>query len=140
MTDTTDVGGGKTILIVEDHARMRRNLCEFLHSAFPHCILREAMDAASALESCQVFGPDLVLMDKCLPDADGIELTLRLRTLHAGIKIIVISYRSEAIYTERAVAAGALGYVFKDRIFTDLAPAIAAALGITPPADSGNIQ
>jgi len=73
-----------------------------------------------------------VLMDKCLPDADGIELTARLNMLYPGIQVIVISYRSGEIYAQSALAAGARAYLIKDNLSAELIPAVAAALGIAP--------
>lgn len=124
------------MLIVEDQALMRRTLCDFLHNAFPHCPMQEAADGASALEACKAGPPDLVLMDKCLPDADGIELTARLRILYPGIQVIVISYLSGEIYVQRALAAGARAYLVKDNLVTDLVPAVAAVIGASSAADT----
>lgn len=137
MTDKTDSRGRKTVLIVEDQALLRRTLRELLQDAFPDCEMQEAADGASALQACNAYRPVLVLMDKCLPDADGIELTARVKKLHPAIQVIVISYRSGEIYVQRALAAGARAYLLKDNLTTELIPAVAAALGIPPMADRG---
>ncbi len=129
--------GQKTVLIVEDQALLRQNLHYFLQDAFPDRDFREAADGASALEACNMYRPDLVLMDKCLPDADGIELTARLKILYPGIQVIVVSYRSGEIYVRRALAAGARAYLVKDNLATDLIPAVAAVIGIPPATDMG---
>jgi DNA-binding NarL/FixJ family response regulator len=71
-------------------------------------------------------------MDISLPDADGIELTARLKILYPGIHVIVVSYRSGEVYVQRALAAGARAYLVKDNLTTDLIPAVAAAIGIPP--------
>jgi two-component system, NarL family, response regulator DegU len=134
MTDKADIRGQNTVLIVEDQALMRRTLRDFLQSAFPDCALPEAADGASALEACNACRPDLVLMDKCLPDADGIELTARLKILYPGIQVIVVSYRSGEVYVQRALAAGARAYLLKDNLVTELIPAVAAAIGVSPAA------
>ena len=76
-------------------------------------------------------------MDKCLPDADGIELTARLKILYPGIQVIVVSHRSGEIYVQRALAAGARAYLVKDNLATDLIPAVAAAIGVPPATDTG---
>jgi DNA-binding NarL/FixJ family response regulator len=76
-------------------------------------------------------------MDKCLPDADGIELTGRLRKLYPAIQVIVISYRSGEIYVQRALAAGARGYLVKDNLTADLISEVAAAIGLAPATDRG---
>jgi len=130
MTSSAYIGEQKTVLIVEDHSLLRQVMREFLQSAFPDCSFREAADGAGALEACNAYRPQLVLMDICLPDANGIELTARLGTLYPGIQIIVVSHMSGEDYVQQALAAGARAYVSKDHIVTDLVPAVAAAIGI----------
>ena len=137
MTDKADIGGQKTVLIVEDQALMRQTLRDFLQDAFPDCNFREAADGAGALEACNAYRPVLVLMDKCLPDADGIELTARLKSLYPGIQVIVVSHRSGEVYVKHALAAGARAYLVKDNLATDLIPAVAAAIGVAPATDTG---
>ena len=137
MSDETDSRGQKTVLIVEDQALMRQTLHDFLQHAFPDCDFREAADGASALQACNDYRPVLVLMDRCLPDADGINLTARLLSLYPGIQVIVVSHTSGEVYVERALAAGARAYLVKDNLTTDLIPAVAAAIGVPPATDSG---
>jgi DNA-binding NarL/FixJ family response regulator len=137
MTDRTDSRGQKTVLIVEDRALMRQTLHDFLQHAFPDLNFLDVADGASALEACNAYRPILVLMDKCLPDADGMELTARLKNLYPDIQVIVVSHTSGETYVQHALAAGARAYVVKDNLTTDLIPAVAAALGIPPATDMG---
>ena len=137
MTNKTDSRGRKTVLIVEDQALLRRTLCELLQDAFPDWNFLDVADGASALQACHVYRPVLVLMDKCLPDADGIELTARLKILYPGIQVIVISYMRGEVYLQRALAAGARAYLLKDNLTTELIPAVAAATGVAPATDTG---
>ena len=135
MTDGNGTRAHATVLIVDDHAPMRQALGEFSRNVFPDCHFREAADGTGALEACNRHPPDLVLMDVCLPDADGIELTARLKVLYPGIQVIVVSYRSGEVYVQRARAAGARAYLLKDNLATELIPAMAAAIGIPPGPD-----
>jgi DNA-binding NarL/FixJ family response regulator len=137
MADDSTARKHASVLIVEDQALMRETLRGFLQSAFPGCSFHEADDGASAFDACQARRPDLVLMDKCLPDADGIELTSRLRMIYPGIQVIVMSQRSGEIYVQRALAAGARAYLVKDSLAAELIPAVAAAIGIAPATDTG---
>ena len=137
MTDGNGTRVQATILIVEDQALMRQTLSDFLQSAFPTCDLQEAADGAGVLEACKAHRPNLVLMDKCLPDADGIELTARLKNLYPAIQVIVISYMNANVYVQHALAAGARAYLVKDNLTTGLIPAVAAAIGIPPVTDWG---
>jgi len=136
MTKKTEGLDQKTVLIVEDQALMRQTLRDFLQEAFQNCNFLEAVDGASALETCDAYRPVLVLMDKCLPDADGIELTARLKILYPDMQVIVVSHRSGEAYVQHALAAGACAYVVKDDLVRDLIPAVAAAIDITPAKDS----
>ena len=120
------------MLIVEDQALLRRTMCELLQEAFPEHDFLDVADGASALQACKVYRPVLVLMDKCLPDADGIELTARLKQLYPAIQVVVVSYRSAEAYSQRAIEAGARAYVVKDNLTTELIPAVAAVIGIAP--------
>lgn len=130
MVDKNTAQGHATVLIVEDQALMRAALRGFMQIAFPSCSFLEAVDEASALGVCAVGQPDLVLMDKCLPDADGIELNSRLKMIYPNIQVIVISQRSYEIYVQRALAAGARAYLVKDCLTAELIPAVTAAIGI----------
>jgi DNA-binding NarL/FixJ family response regulator len=130
MTNTSDSRSQQTVLVVEDKALLRRTMCEILQDAVPDFDFLGVGDGAGALEACDSYRPVLVLMDKCLPDADGIELTARLKRLYPGIQIIVMSYRSGEIYVQRALAAGARGYLVKENLTTELIPAVAAAIGV----------
>jgi DNA-binding NarL/FixJ family response regulator len=108
---------------------MRAMLCEFMQNAFPGCTILDAADGEHAMRACVEHNPQLVLMDVRLPDANGIELTARLLRLLPSTKVIVVSHLSGRVYVEQALAAGALAYVGKDHLLTELIPAAALALG-----------
>lgn len=137
MMDKSTARGHATVLIVEDQALLRAALRGFLQIAFASCSFVEADDGASALKACKACRPDVVLMDKCLPDADGIELTCRLRVIYPGIQVIVMSQHSGDIYMQRALAAGARTYLVKDCLPAELIPAVASAIGIAAAAGTG---
>jgi DNA-binding NarL/FixJ family response regulator len=137
MTDGNGTRLEAIVLIVEDNALMRRTLRDFLQHAFPDYGFREAADGVTALEACNAHPPNLVLMDVCLPDADGIDLTARLLSSYPGLRVIVVSHWCGDIYVQRALAAGARAYLLKDNLATELIPAVAAAIGVTPATDTG---
>ncbi|HKA38772.1 MAG TPA: response regulator transcription factor [Burkholderiales bacterium] len=120
------------VLIVEDHAAMRAGLSVLLQTAFPGCRILEADSGARALAVCFEHQPRLILMDVCLPDANGIEFTGRLLKLFRDVSIIIVSNLNAQVYFEQARAVGALGYIVKDRLSEELIPAVAKALGIAP--------
>lgn len=132
MTGSRDSKEPTTVLIVEDQALMRNILRNFLQDAFPDFNFLEAADGASAVEACGTHRPRLVLMDVCLPDANGIELTTRVKTLLPDARVIVMSYKSGEAYVKRALAAGGRAYICKDHLATDLIPMVADAIGRDP--------
>ena len=121
----------KVILIVEDQSAMRAALREFVQDALPAYEVFEASDGAQAMALSVRYRPALVLMDVRLPDADGIELTGRMTAMALTPAVIIVSSFASPIYAEQAQAAGAHDYLIKDRLRTELMPAIAAALEIT---------
>jgi two-component system response regulator DegU len=132
VTGTRDSKGPVTVLIVDDQALLREILRNFLQNSFPDFIFLEAEDGASAIEACSTHRPRLILMDVCLPDANGIELTTRVKTLLPDARVIVMSYKSGEAYVNRALAAGGWAYICKDRLPTDLIPMVADAIGRDP--------
>lgn len=116
------------MLIVEDQEYMRQMLREFLQTAFPDKNIMEAGDGRTALALCSERQPGLVLMDVGLPDADGIELTEKIKAMFPAITVIIVSSHAGSAYTERARSAGAFAYVAKETVTEQLLPAINAAL------------
>jgi DNA-binding NarL/FixJ family response regulator len=116
------------MLIVEDQAQLRKLLREFVQSGYPDAAILEAGDGAQALELCRGQAPQLVLMDVTLPDANGIDLTARIKALLPQTVVVMISQHSAEVYVERSRAAGAFAYIRKDRVYRELLPTIKRAL------------
>lgn len=104
------------VLIVDDHALIRRGLQELLNDEPSVAACWEASTFTEALDLAAKHLPDLVLADITLKGAaSGLELVRRLRELQPAPKVLVISMHDEAIYAQRALAAGAQGYIMKRR-------------------------
>lgn len=116
------------MLIVEDQDYMRQTLRAFLQTAFPDKNVREAANGKSAMALCREHRPKLVLMDIVLPDANGIELTARIKAMLPDTAVIIVSSYSGSAYSDRAKAAGAFACIAKDAVYEDLLPAVGAAL------------
>ena len=116
------------ILIVEDQEVMRTSLHDFLRPAFPDSTIMDAENAERALALCLEHRPRLVLMDVSLPDANGIELTARIKALLPDTAVIVVSQYGAQTYIDRAREAGAFTYITKDKVYRELVPAVARAL------------
>ena len=121
----TATDGKTVVLIVEDQAPMRAALRDFLALTFPAWQVLEAADGATAMSVFGEHRPSLVLMDVCLPDVNGIELTRRIKAIAPATAVVVMSIQNGAHIVEPALAAGAAVFISKDRIFTELAPLIA---------------
>jgi DNA-binding NarL/FixJ family response regulator len=88
----------------------------------------EAGDAKQALAGLKTVRPDLVLLDVTLPDKHGLELIKDITLLHPGVLILVVSMHDESLYAERALRAGARGYLMKNEGGEKLLKAIRAVL------------
>ncbi|HEX6844133.1 MAG TPA: response regulator transcription factor [Actinomycetota bacterium] len=123
------------ILIVDDHALVRRGMNYVVKEGFPDAEVTEAESAAAALESLHTEKAyDLALVDVRMPDADGLELLRSIKAEWAELPVIMLSTYENAPYVKRALADGASGYLLKDATPEDLAQAIKVAIS-----GSGNV-
>ena len=99
------------IFIVDDHPIMRKGLALTLEGETGLQVVGQAEDAEAALEMVEEHKPDLVIVDISLPDMSGLELIKHLSAVHPEIKTLVVSRHDEILYAERAIRAGAKGYV-----------------------------
>lgn len=112
------------ILIVDDHAVVRRGLRQILADEFPHVELIEAGTAAAALAHFEATTCDLVLLDINLPDRDGLELLKDLRRARRRLPVLILSIHPEQMYARRMLKEGAAGYLTKDAAPEELARAV----------------
>jgi DNA-binding NarL/FixJ family response regulator len=124
------------ILIVDDHALVRRGMHYVVKEGFPDADVIEADSAASALEQLQGAKQsiDLALVDVRMPDLDGLELLRAIKADHPDMPVIMLSTYDNAPYVKRALADGAAGYLLKDATPEDLSQAINVAMS-----GSGNV-
>ena len=101
------------ILLVDDHPLMRKGLALTLSAESDLDVVGQAADAEEALSVIDKLKPDLVLIDISLPGMSGIELLKHLLAMNPDLLTLVVSRHDEALYAERAVRAGAKGYVMK---------------------------
>lgn len=116
------------MLIVEDLDLMRRMLREYLQAEYPQAAILEAASGARALDLCRSRGPDVVLMDVGLPDANGIDVAAQIREMLPKTAVIVVSQHDAGAFVERARAAGAFAYITKSEVYRQLLPTISRAL------------
>jgi DNA-binding NarL/FixJ family response regulator len=102
------------IMIVDDHPVVRDGLREFINREDDLRIVAEAEDHEGALKNLVKGGIDLAIVDLSLKSMqNGIDLIKRISSEFSGIKVLVLSMHDESVYAERALKAGALGYVMK---------------------------
>lgn len=116
------------ILIVDDHPMMRDGLTMRINSQPDLLVCGEAACENEAVEMVMQTCPDLVLVDISLQSGNGIELVKRIRLLNAETKMLVVSTFQESLYAERALRAGALGYLNKQESNDKLLEAIRTVL------------
>jgi DNA-binding NarL/FixJ family response regulator len=106
--------GRKTnILIVDDHPIARQGLAQLINQEPDLRVCADVENvpqALSAIESCK---PDLVIVDISLKESSGLELVKTIEAQYTGLPTLVFSMHDEALCAERALEAGALGYVMK---------------------------
>jgi DNA-binding NarL/FixJ family response regulator len=105
---------GVRVLIVDDHPIVRRGLAQVIDQEPDLEVCGEANDADSALATMEKLAPDIALVDLMLKGASGTDLIKSLKARHPSIPILVVSMHDVAVYAERALRAGAHGYIMKE--------------------------
>lgn len=115
------------VLLVDDHAMVRRGMRDFLALHDDLEIVGEAADGAAAIEVAAVLRPDVVVMDLLMPGVDGIEATARIKAAQPDVEIVAITSFIEEARVVAALEAGASGFLLKDAEADELAAAIRSA-------------
>ena len=122
------------IMIVDDHALVRRGMAYVVRECFPDAEVVEADGAQQALRIMEEEPVDVALVDVRMPEFDGLELLRAIRTNWPATPVIMLSSYENSLYVRRALAEGAAGYMLKDATPEDLGQAIRVALS-----GSGNV-
>jgi DNA-binding NarL/FixJ family response regulator len=101
------------VIIVDDHPLFRERLSELIKQELDMQICGEAEDAQQAIDLIQSTSPDLAIVDITLKTSSGLELIKSIKALSNGLPILVLSMHDESLYAERALRAGATGYITK---------------------------
>lgn len=116
------------LLLVDDHAIVRQGLSALLSSSGRFTVAGEAGDAEEARGKILAGGYDAIVLDLSLKDASGLSLLRDVRAAGVAAPCIVLSMHDAALYAAKARAAGAQGYVMKDRADEELFEALDAVL------------
>jgi DNA-binding NarL/FixJ family response regulator len=101
------------IFLVDDHPLVREWLTNLIHQQPDLVVCGEAEEAAPALQAIAATQPAVAIVDIALKRGSGLELVKDLKAQHPGIAVIVLSMHDERLYAERALRAGARGYIMK---------------------------
>lgn len=117
-----------SILIVEDHEKVRQALRNLLEVKFSQLQVVEAACGEEAVEMILAEAPQLIIMDITLPGMNGIEATRRIQATPTPPPVIMFTIHEDDIYRKEAFKAGAIAFVAKRDLQSDLLPELSALL------------
>lgn len=124
------------ILVVDDHPLVRLGMRQLLNGEPDLNVCGEAEDLRGALERLATTPTDLVLLDLSLRNGDGLDALKQLRAQRPELRVLVLSTHDERVYGERAIRAGAAGYVMKatpaDEVLAAIRTALRGELAVSP--------
>ncbi len=117
-----------SILIVDDHEKVRRALRKLLEVKFSQYQVIEASSGEEAVTLTLAEEPQLIIMDITLPGMSGIEATRRIRATSSSPPVVMFTIHEDDIYRQEAQDAGAIAYVAKHALQSELLPQLSALL------------
>jgi DNA-binding NarL/FixJ family response regulator len=112
------------VLVIDDYDPFRRVICSTLASKLELQIVGEAADGLEAVQKAEELQPDLIVLDLGLPILNGIEAARRICKLSPKSKILVVTQESSSDVVEEAFRSGAVGYVVKSHVGSELLAAV----------------
>jgi DNA-binding NarL/FixJ family response regulator len=103
----------RSVLVVDDHPIVREGMTLLINREPDLMVCAAAEESNAALEAIRTFKPDIALVDISLPGRDGLELLKMIRAQTPRLPVLILSMHSENTYAERALRAGADGYIMK---------------------------
>lgn len=103
----------KSVLVVEDHPILRSGLIQVINNEPDLCVTGEADDVQSTLSALGNQVPDMAMIDISLKGGNGIELIREIKSKWGDLPMLVLSMHDESLFAERAINAGARGYITK---------------------------
>ncbi|MCE2826255.1 MAG: response regulator transcription factor [Verrucomicrobium sp.] len=126
----------RRVFLVDDHPMMRAGLAAWIRSQPDLEVVGEASDAPSALGAVPAARPDLLVTDLTLPGRSGLELIKDLLAQLPGLPILVLSMHDELVHAERALRAGARGYLMKEaggeRLLAAIREVLSGRVSVSP--------
>jgi DNA-binding NarL/FixJ family response regulator len=125
---STDTGGKARIYLVDDHPVVRSGLADVINQETDMMVCGEAESAEDALREIKAAEPSLAIIDLSLGGTNGLDLIKRLKARDPKLPILVLSMHDESVFAQRALHAGALGFIMKDAITGQIQTAIRQVL------------
>jgi DNA-binding NarL/FixJ family response regulator len=116
------------VVVVDDHPLFRERLCQLINNEPALQISGEAETAREALDIIRETRPDMAIVDITLKTSSGLELIKSIKALSIGVPVLVLSMHDEALYAERAMRAGASGYITKNQEAAQVLEAVRTVL------------
>jgi two-component system response regulator NreC len=116
------------LLVADDHGLLRAGLIALLNAESGMVVVGEADDEHSAVSLTVEKRPDVVLMDISMPDSGGIEATRRIKQLAPEARVLIMTVHEDKGLMQEAIRAGAMGYILKRAIKSELVNAIQAVM------------
>ena len=116
--------GNITVLLVDDHALVREGIRSLLQLEKDIEVVGEAGDGSEAIQKCRELRPDIILMDISMPSMGGVEATRQITGEAPEARVVILSRYDNLGYARSLLEAGAMGYVPKKTVSTDLVTAI----------------
>jgi DNA-binding NarL/FixJ family response regulator len=115
-------------MLVDDHPLVRERLAEIINSEADLTVCGEAEERHQAIEAIEATRPDFVVVDITLKHSDGLDLIKDIHSRWPRLRMLVVSMHDESLYAERAIRAGALGYITKQEATRNILVAIRRVL------------
>ncbi len=116
-------------MIVDDHPIVRKGLTELINGEPDMTVCGESDTAAGGLERIRADRPDVAILDLSLGMDSGLRLVKQLDTVLPDVRVLILSMHDETLHAERALAAGARGYIMKQEAMHHLTAAIRCVAG-----------
>ncbi len=113
MTHSAVVANKNRVFLVDDHPVVREGMTLLINRESDLAVCGEAEDAQSAAQAVATAKPDILVVDISLNGPDGLDLLKDIRLRHPDLPVLILSMHDESIYAERALRAGAQGYIMK---------------------------
>ncbi len=117
------------ILIVDDHPIVRQGLAELVNHEVDLAVCGQAEDSHEAMGAVRELEPDTVVVDISLKETSGLELIKDIHSQYPDLPVLALSMHDETLYAERALRAGAMGYIMKQEATENVIVAIRKILG-----------